>query len=62
MKFILRGDDLDGLARAAREALRVEQRDGRPSGNLLGLRVGGKFYSVKWLKWGLAVWANDDTR
>lgn len=57
-KYILNGDDIDGMLRALREAKRFEARDGRPSGNLLGLRIDGKTYSVKWNKSGISVWEN----
>lgn len=59
-KTTLYGEDLAGMAKAAtagREYLRV---NGMPSLNLIGFRIDGKYYSVKFNKAGISVWENKE--
>ena len=63
MKIILQLGDADvdmlmRLAAAAQNAIEYEKKAGRPSGNLMGLRVNGLYYSVKWGKDSVTVWPN----
>jgi hypothetical protein len=55
MKIIMYGENVEGMAAALRAALRYQREDGMPSGRLMGLRIAGVVYSVKWGKASITV-------
>lgn len=59
-KTTLYGDDLIGMAKAAEAGRNYQRVNGTPSLNVIGFRIDGKYYSVKFNKAGIAVWENDD--
>jgi len=64
MRIILHGiDDLAGMAKAAESAMAYEaghrSTDGTGKLKDLGLRLDGKFYSVRFNKDSVSVWCNE---
>lgn len=60
-KVALYGTDLLGMAKAAQAGLDYERVNGRPSLDVIGFRIDGKYYSVKFNKASISVWENDES-
>lgn len=59
-KVVMYGSDLEGMAKAARAAQNYERVNGAPSLNVIGFRIEGKYYSIKFNKAGISVWENGE--
>lgn len=58
MKWILYGEDLEGLTKAAKAAAEYAAESGVPSHRMLGLRIEGRFYAAFWNKDSIRVQEN----
>lgn len=59
-KVVMYGTDFHGMAKAADAAVSYERVNGLPSLNVIGFRIDGRYYSVKFNKAGISIWQNDD--